>query len=111
MTSSTDNHPIAQSPNHSMKLGFPEPIAALNRIRILESGEPLVDIRDFCPGVDIPEKVCPYLRLTVAQMLNQAADSLPTGYKFRIGTALRTRSMQMGGWNRYYQKMTEEHPD
>ena len=94
-----------------MKQGSPEPIAALNRIHIVESDEPLVDIRDICPAVDVTEKVCPYLRATVAVMLNQAAASLPAGYSFRIGTALRTRSMQMGGWDRYFQKMKDEHPE
>src|SRR5258706_4620211 len=94
-----------------MKLGSPDKIAAVNRVKILETGEPLVDIRDICLGLDIPEKVCPYLRATVAQMLNQAAESLPSGYKFRIGTALRTTFMQMSGWDRYYPKMTKEHPN
>jgi D-alanyl-D-alanine dipeptidase len=94
-----------------MKRGAPEPIAALNRVKILETGEPLVDIRDFCPRVEVTEKCCPYLRQTVAEMLNRAAASLPSDCRFRVGTALRTLSMQKVGWDSYFQKMKEEHPD
>jgi len=94
-----------------MKLGFPEPIAALNRVRILETNEPLVDIRDFSPGVQVLQKVCPYLRRTVAEMLNRASDSVPHGYRFRIGSALRTIDMQRKGWDRYFTRMKAEHPD
>lgn len=96
--------------------GSPEPIAALNRITIQEYAkpfaerEPLVDIRAFCPGVAPAERICPFLRLRVAEMLNAAQDHLPTGYRFRVGTALRTLSMQAGGWDRYYARMREEHP-
>ncbi len=93
-----------------MKTGAPEPIAALNRVKIRETGEPLVNIREFCPHVEVPEKVCPYLRETVAQMLNRAASTLPAGYRFRVSTALRTLSMQRSGWDSFFQKMKEEHP-
>src|SRR5438270_7587757 len=94
-----------------MKIGAPEPIAALNRVRILETHEPLVDIREFCPRVQVLPRVCPYLRRTVAEMLNRAAELLPAGYRFRIGTALRTISMQSRGWDRYYARMRVAHPD
>src|SRR3989442_1591064 len=94
-----------------MKLGACEPIAALNRIRIEESGEPLVDIREFCPGVELTEKVCPYLRLTVAGMLNRGVEQLSAGYRFRVGTALRTLDMQRRGWDRFFARVRKEHPD
>jgi len=92
------------------KIGAPEPIAALNRVKILETGEPLVDIRDFCPNVRVVESACPYLRRTVAEMLNRAQASLPPGYRLHVGTALRTLSMQKSGWDNFFQKMKEEHP-
>lgn len=94
----------------SRKQGAPEPIAALNRVKILETNEPLVDIRSFCPHVVIPETVCPYLRQTVAEKLNRAQSALPEGYRLKIGTALRTLTMQKGGWDRYFQRMKDEHP-
>lgn len=93
-----------------MNPGAPEPIAALNRIKIVENGEGLVDIRDFCPNVEVREGICPYLRVTVAEMLNHAQSGLPGGYRFRVGTALRTLSMQRKGWDGYFSQIKAEHP-
>lgn len=93
-----------------MLIGAREPIAALNRVRIVETGEPLVDIRDYCPLAIVREEACPYLRRTVADMLNRACETLPAGHRFRVGTALRTLAMQARGWDAYFQKMREEHP-
>ncbi len=96
--------------------GSPEPIAALNRVRIIELGlpwadrVPLVDIRTYCPGMLFADHLCPFLRRPVADMLNRAHLSLPPGFRFKIGTALRTLSMQKGGWDRYLARMREEHP-
>src|SRR5579862_5757088 len=95
----------------------PEPIAALNRIKVSEydspwdSREPLVDIRDYCPGVRCADNSCPFLRLRVADMLNHAQAALPSGYSFKVATALRTLTMQQSGWDRYFQRMKEEHPN
>jgi D-alanyl-D-alanine dipeptidase len=100
----------------STKRGAPEPIAALNRVRIVEYAHPweereaLVDIRATCPGVVLAERICPYLRRTVADRLNRAQDSLPAGYRLKVGTALRTLAMQQGGWDGYHKRMREEHP-
>jgi D-alanyl-D-alanine dipeptidase len=99
------------------KQGAAEPIAALNRIKMLELSrpweerEPLVDIRTYCPEVVPVPRICPYLRRTAADKLNRAQDSLPPGYRLKVGTALRTLAMQKGGWDRYYERMRQEHPD
>jgi D-alanyl-D-alanine dipeptidase len=99
------------------KLGTPEPIAALNRIKMLELAhpwqerEPLVDIRTYCPDIVPVERICPYLRRTAADMLNHAQSSLPQGYRLKVGTALRTLAMQKGGWDRFHERMRQEHPD
>lgn len=98
--------------------GAPEPIAALNRVRIAEyelpweRREPLVDIRVCCPAVEVPAGVgiCPYLRETVANMVSRAQRLLPAGHRLRVGTALRTLDMQRGGWDHYFRRMQEEHP-
>lgn len=87
-----------------------EPIAALNRVRIAETGEPLADIRERCPGVVVSPTTCPYLRVSVADRLTAAAEALPAGYRFRVGTALRTLRMQQRGYDRYYAQMQQEHP-
>ncbi len=96
--------------------GSPEPIAALNRVRIVEYAhpwaerEPLVDIRTYCPNVFISDRICPFLRLHAANMLNRAVDTLGDDRRFRIGTALRTLAMQKGGWDKYFSRMRDEHP-
>jgi D-alanyl-D-alanine dipeptidase len=94
-----------------MKIGALEPIAALNRIKIVETGEPLVDIRNFCPGVLVLDRVCPYLRRTTAEMLNRAQAALPESYKLQVGTALRTLSMQKKGWEGFFKKNRDAHPE
>ncbi|HLJ53606.1 MAG TPA: M15 family metallopeptidase [Chthonomonadaceae bacterium] len=97
--------------------GAPEPIAALNRVTILERSvpwtqrEPLVDIRAYCPGLRFAERICPFLRVCAADRLKAAVASLPPGFHFKIGTALRTLAMQKGGWDRYMERMRSEHPD
>lgn len=61
--------------------GRPEPIRLLNKVRELESGEPLVDMREACPTVRmLRPQVIPYVRQTVAEMVEKAARSLPAGY-------------------------------
>ncbi len=90
--------------------GSPEPFAALNRIPIYESGDPLVDIRHACPVVLLRPGCLPYLRRTVAAMLNQAQDNLPGGYRFTVSTALRTIEMQSEMYWRAYNRLKEEKP-
>ena len=90
--------------------GLPEPFAALNRIPIHECGEPLVDMRDACPFVVIRPTVVPYLRRTVANMLNRAQANLPYGYRFHVSTALRTIEMQSGMYWHNYNRLKTEKP-
>lgn len=99
------------------KIGSPEPIAALNRIKIMEyalpweAREPLVDIRTHCPDIEVADRACPYLRRTVADMVNAAQAALPPGYKLKAGSAMRTLSMQKGGWDGFNKRLREEHPE
>lgn len=90
--------------------GSPEPFSLLNRIPIRECGEPLVDIREACPQVLLRPGCLPYLRQTVAAMLNRAQDSLPDGYRFTVSTALRTLEMQANMYWRNYNRLKEEKP-
>lgn len=91
-------------------IGSPEPFAALNRVSIHDTGETLVDLRTACPEVECSPGCLPYLRRTVAAMLNRAADALPSGYRFRAGSALRTLEMQSEMYWRHYNKLAEEKP-
>lgn len=83
--------------------GRPEPIAALNKIAATENHEQLVDLRVAAPSVLIERpQVIPYLRKTVAEMLQRAAESLPTGYRFGVVDAWRPFDRQ----KRIYEMMT-----
>ncbi|MCC6729588.1 MAG: hypothetical protein IT208_09660 [Chthonomonadales bacterium] len=90
--------------------GSPEPIAALNRVKVLESGEPLVDIRNHCPRVLVADASCAYLRATAATMVAAAQEGLPGGHRLRVTTALRTLGIQRGYYEAYYRRLQEEHP-
>lgn len=61
--------------------GRPEPIRLLNRILERDNGEPLVDVTVAAPAMRvIRPQVIPYVRQTVAEMCQRAAESLPSGY-------------------------------
>jgi D-alanyl-D-alanine dipeptidase len=90
---------------------FGEPLAKLRAVRIQDHGEPLVDLREFCPHVILNPGCLPFLRETVAGMVNTVQDLLPDGLTLAVGTGLRTREMQRGIRERFTQEMTEKHPD
>jgi zinc D-Ala-D-Ala dipeptidase len=91
--------------------GAPEPIALLNRVPLRENGEPLADLRVSCPEVRVTPRCLPYLRRTVAGMLNEAQASLPPGYRFLVTTALRTLEMQRALYDAYLAQLRERQPD
>jgi zinc D-Ala-D-Ala dipeptidase len=75
--------------------GRPEPVRLLNRIQEAENGEPLVNLAEVCPQVIIEKpQVIPYLRATVAEMLRQAAESLPDGIRLAVIDAWRPLERQ-----------------
>lgn len=70
--------------------GRPEPIRALNRIPEHENGEPLVPLSEVAPSVRVQrEAVIPYLRKTVAEMLERSAQRLPSGIYLSVVDAWR----------------------
>lgn len=91
--------------------GAREPMRELNRVRIVESGEPLVDIREWCPSVTVLDKARPFLRRSVAEMLEAAATKIPAEFRLRLSTALRTIDDQRRHWDGYYARTRAEHPD
>ena len=100
-----------------VKEGALEPIAALNKVKITEYAvpwgerEPLVDIRQYCPTVDVVATCCPFLRRRVADMLNQAQASLASGYQLQARSGMRTLAHQKRGWDGYHEKVKSEHPN
>jgi len=70
--------------------GRPEPVAALDRVPLIESGEPLVPLVEFAPSIRLvrPQTI-PYCRKTVAEMVERAAQRLPAGYYLAVTDAWR----------------------
>lgn len=75
--------------------GRPEPVAALNRVKELENGEPLVDMRLAAPSILILRPgVIPYCRETVALMAERAAQKMPAGVRMSLVEAWRPLERQ-----------------
>lgn len=70
--------------------GRPEPVAALDRVPLIESGEPLVPLAEFAPSIRLvrPQTI-PYCRKTVAEMVERAAQLLPADYHLAVTDAWR----------------------
>src|SRR5258708_27640777 len=94
--------------------GVPEPQAALDRIRINENHDPLVDLRGI-PNLtfrNIPGKqVIPFLRAPVAAMLEEAAARLAPSYYLYVVSALRDFAYQKQLWQKHFDRHHTEHPE
>ena len=90
---------------------FGEPLKALRAVPIQDSGEPLVDLREFCPNVVLQPGCLPFLRETVARMVNQVQDTLPSDHRLAIGTCLRTLEDQRRIRDHFIKEMGEKNPD
>ncbi|MHB1461046.1 MAG: M15 family metallopeptidase [Armatimonadota bacterium] len=87
-----------------------EPIAALDHVRLVENGEPLVDVAEYCPNIIIHEHCVPLVRLTVAKMLQQADSALPDGLHLWIKTGLRSLERQRRSWEGHYADLKRRNP-
>jgi LAS superfamily LD-carboxypeptidase LdcB len=83
--------------------GVAEPMSALNKVKIIENNEPLVDIRinnallTFPAGAGEPGEMTPFLRQSVVAMLHSAAKNLPDGYRLHVVSAFRSFERQKTG--------------
>ncbi|HRK20631.1 MAG TPA: M15 family metallopeptidase [Fimbriimonadaceae bacterium] len=92
--------------------GSPEPVVALNRVVERDTGEPLVDVRSSCPLVLIKRpQVIPYLRKTVAEMLDRASRRLPEGIRFEALECWRPLERQRRIYDWHFQAAKEAFPD
>lgn len=92
--------------------GRPEPIRALNRIREIENNEPLVALSEIAPSVVVMrDSVIPYLRKSVAEMLEQAAQSLPPEFKIGVVDAWRPFVRQVRIYEWMWKNIEEVRPD
>ncbi|MFZ4507219.1 MAG: M15 family metallopeptidase [Fimbriimonas sp.] len=102
----------AKRPRWDRTKGSPEPIAALNRIDERENGEPLVDIRLYCPRVFIQRpQVIPFVRERVAKMLDEASQSLPDGIRFGLIEGWRPLSRQQRIFDFMWRNAKEAFPE
>lgn len=114
MTSGRPTPPPLAKPSFDKRFdlrSFGEPLRALRAIPIHDDGEPLLDLRDTCPTVELRPGCLPFLRETVCGMVNAVQLSLPPNHTLVIGTALRTMEMQRGIRESFTKDMTEKHPE
>jgi D-alanyl-D-alanine dipeptidase len=91
--------------------GRPEPIAALNKIVEIESGEPMVDMELACPNlVKMRPTTFSWCRKTVAEMVEQAARSLPKGVRMGYVEAWRPFERQKAIFDWMWEKLEEARP-
>jgi len=89
----------------------PEPFHRLNRIPIVDNGEPLVDLRETNPEFSFADYCLPYVRKSVAEALRAATRNLPAHLELRVYTALRTLEQQAEMYWGNYKRTKEEHPN
>jgi zinc D-Ala-D-Ala dipeptidase len=91
--------------------GRAEPIHLLNRVLEKENGEPLVDVREFCPKIRILRpQVVPYIRQTVAEMLDRASRKLPAGYNLNLVEGWRPIERQQRIYDFMFKSAVEAFP-
>lgn len=92
--------------------GRPEPIRLLNAIHEEENFEPLLSLLEVAPSVKIIRpQVIPYLRKTVAEMLEAAAQKMPPGVHFGVIDAWRPFARQQRIYNFMWECAREAFPD
>ena len=92
--------------------GRPEPVHLLNRIREIECGEPLVDMREVAPSIRILRAhTIPYCRKTVAEMAERAAQRMPKGVHMAMTEAWRPIQRQQRIYDFMMKCALEAFPD
>lgn len=92
--------------------GRPEPILALNRIPELENGEPMVDIREAAPSLRMARPaVIPYVRKSVAEKCEQAAQLMPKGIYLGLVEGWRPIERQQRIYDWWWANIEEAYPE
>ena len=89
----------------------PEPFRLINRIPIIDNGEPLVDLRETNPELSFGTHCLPYVRASVAEALKTATRNVPDHLELRIHSALRTLDQQAEMYWGNYKRNQEAHPE
>lgn len=94
------------------RVGRPEPIRALNEILEEENFESLDDMRVVAPSVRILRpQVIPYVRRSVAEMCERAAQALPSGIYLGLVEGWRPLSRQQRIYDFMWAAAKEAFPD
>ena len=101
---------VAQKPHNIASRPVPEPVAAIDRVPVRESGQPLVNVEEAIPGI-LVRKAPQYARRTVAEMVREARGLLPEGYNLIVRTGYRSLEFQETMYRKYYQQIAEKRPD
>jgi len=98
----------------TIQQGVPEPQAALDKVRIIENHDPLVDLRTIS-GLTVrhepDEQEVPFLRKTVAEMLQKANELLAPNFNLHVVSALRNIKYQKTIYQHHYDRYRAEHPE
>lgn len=99
----------------NVKTSSAEPVTQLRRVRIVESGEELVDFLACCPGLLLDEPRFQYrretlLRRTVAEMLCRAEQALPAGVRLAVIEGWRAPHIQRRMYRAIWNRIAEENP-
>ncbi len=102
-----------------MPRSFGEPLTKLRAVPIEDNGEPLVDPRSLSKRIHFAEKHpkfegmprTPKVRKRVAEMLAEAADSLPHGTDIVIIEGFRPMHQQQFMYGEIKKEFAEKHPE
>lgn len=101
---------VARRPHTSYSKPRPEPVRAMDAVPIRENGEPLVDVAEYAPEIELRDK--PTLgRKTVVEMVRKANSLLPKGYKLKVRMILRTMEHQRRIYEEFIGRLMEKHPE
>jgi D-alanyl-D-alanine dipeptidase len=97
------------------RISATEPVSALRHIRIVETGEELVDFLALCPDLLLDRPRFRYkretlLRQTVAAKLCEAEGRLPEGYRFLIVEGWRPPHIQRRMYRAVWNMIAPRHP-
>lgn len=99
-------------PGRDWSKGRPEPIRLLNHIVELETGEPMVDLREYAPRVKMArQQVIPFVRETVAKMVHQASLALPEGVHLGLVEGWRPLARQQRIYDFMWRSALEAFPN
>lgn len=92
-----------------------EPVTELRKVRTVECGEPLVDFMGLSPRLVLDRARFDYtretmVRLTVAEILVRAAESLPAGYRLGVIEGWRPLYIQRRMYRFVWDMMRQDNP-